>query len=447
MIQPLPEITKPNAHLPQHLQRDLLHNPVSSGMTPKQMESIKAADRMVNLWEGAVSSGKTVASQYRWLMFIAATLDLPGELVMTGRTRDSVWRNVLLPMMDLFPGTTSGNLGSPVARVLNQRVHVIGASDAKAENVIRGITCKGIYIDEATTIPESYFNMALSRLRVTGRLGGLASKLFATTNPDNPRHWLKEKFIDKKLDDWRVFHFTLRDNPRLSPEYIRALEQQYTGMFRKRFIEGRWVIGEGAVWDSFDEDTHVIDISELPRIDRILTVGIDFGSNHPTVGELLGVGEDRRLYALAEWVPMKGDLTLSPVRQAQSFHAWRAQLPKQWRDFEFIHADSAAKAFRDQFMDEGIYTAPAWKNVQGGLQLVHSLFSADRLRIVDTCEHLIGEIPNYVWDPAKIERGLDEPVKDKDDACDALRYAVYSTRSQWQGMVPLVFPTAIQEAA
>lgn len=438
--------TEPNAHL-RASARDVLH----TGLSAKQLESVRESTGLVNIWEGAVSSGKTVASMFRWLTFLAQTADLPGEVVCTGRTRESAWRNVLLPMMDLFPGCVEGNMGSPTCRILNQRVNVIGAADSKAESVLRGITAKSIYMDEVTTIPESYFQMALSRLRVAGRSGGLASKLFGSTNPDNPQHWLKRDYLDKIGKDaeitstWRSFHFALDDNPRLPTEYLSAMRAQYTGLFYKRFILGQWVQGEGAIWDCWDPDRHVVDVSELTKMDRVLALGVDFGSNHESAGLLVGVA-DSTLWVLAEWAPMRTDgTTLSPSKQSQLLRQWIADRPIEWQDPEFIFVDSAALAFRQQLYEDGLPTAPAWKSVTPGIQLVHSLLSLDRLRVLDQCTNLIEQMPSYVWDARAVAAGRDEPVKEKDDFCDALRYAIASSRPQWQGLVPLLLPTAAQE--
>ena len=63
------------------------------GLAEKQLDAVRESTATYNVWEGAVASGKTIGSLYRWLTFIALTMDLPGELVMTGRTRDTVWRN------------------------------------------------------------------------------------------------------------------------------------------------------------------------------------------------------------------------------------------------------------------------------------------------------------------------------------------------------------------
>ena len=250
------------------------------GLTDKQLESVRESTAAYNIWEGAVSSGKTVGSLYRWIMFVLNTMDLGGELVMTGRTRDSVWRNNVLPMMEQYPGVVLGNLGAPTCRIAGRVVHIVGASDIKAEAVIRGMTILGAYADEVTTLPKEYFQMLLSRLRVTGRKGGLASKLFATTNPDQPRHWFKVDYLDnpRASAEWRRFHFTINDNPRLSKEYIRKLDSQYTGVWHDRFIKGLWVAAEGAIWGSFDRSKHVVDTDLMPPMERVLGVGIDYGT-------------------------------------------------------------------------------------------------------------------------------------------------------------------------
>ncbi len=414
------------------------------GLTPKQHDSIAKSTGLVSIWEGAVSSGKTVASIVRWLIFISQTLDLPGEIVLTGRTRDSAWRNVILPMMQLFPGSVEGNMGSPFCYIWGRRVHVIGASDSQAESVIRGMTCLSIYMDEITVLPESYFKMALSRLRVVGRDGGTASKLFGSTNPDNPRHWLKKDYLDNLPPDWRSFHFELTDNPYLPKGYVKAMQSQFSGVFHDRFIRGLWRQGHGLVWDSWDESKLVVAVEDIPQIERTLTLGIDFGTTHPTVGVLLGLSGPR-LYVLDEWCPQAGDSgVMSPSRQSVHLREWLQRKPPRWQP-EHVAVDPAAKHFRDQLLVDGMATIPAWNNVLAGIQTVHSLFSLGLLSVSDTCTGLIDQIPGYVWDEKASERGLDQPVKQDDDYCDALRYAVYTATPQWRGIVPVTIPTPLDQ--
>ena len=406
---------------------------VDIGLTDKQLDSVRTSTAAYNIWEGAVSSGKTVGSLYRWIMFILNTLDLGGEMVMTGRTRDSVWRNNILPMMDSYPGVVIGNLGAPTCRIAGRVVHVVGASDIKAEAVIRGMTILGAYVDEVTTLPKEYFQMLLSRLRVTGRKGGLASKLFGTTNPDGPKHWFKVDYLDnpRAKKEWERFHFTIKDNPRLAKEYVEKLDSQYTGVWHDRFIKGLWVAAEGAIWGMFDEGRHVIEEDLMPPMERLMCLGIDYGTEHRTAGILIGYAK-KRLWAVDEWAPPKG---LAPSQYSASFRHW---LESRDHAPEWVRVDPAARDFREQLYYDGVgNVAKAFNAVVPGIRIVSSLLATDRLMVSERCKELITEIPGYVWDQKATDRGDEAPVKENDDFCDALRYAVQSSQGDWRALLPV----------
>lgn len=411
---------------------------VAVGLTDKQIDSVRDSTAIYNVWEGAVAAGKTIGSLYRFLLFISLTMDLPGEVIMTGRTRDTVWRNCILPMQDYFPGLIVGNLGAPTCRIMGRLVHVIGASDVKAEQTIRGMTVLCAYVDEITTLQADYFRMLLTRLRVRGRKGKkLASKLFGTTNPDGPKHWLKADFFDNaaKMKDWTRFHFTLDDNPTLPEEFVRNMHTQYSGMWYKRFILGEWVAAEGAIWSSFDPEGHVVDPLLLPPMEKVLAVSVDYGTEHRTAGIALGLAKDR-LWALREWAPDKG---MAPSQYSADFR--ERFLPRIREDFgepEWIRVDPAARDFREQLYYDGLTNvAKAHNAVVPGIRTVSSLFSTGRLMVSEECPNLIDEIPSYVWDPKATERGDEAPIKENDDFCDALRYVVHSTQSEWRDAIPV----------
>ncbi|MDK7164463.1 hypothetical protein QP408_10885, partial [Winkia sp. UMB3105] len=77
--------------------------------------------------------------------------------------------------------------------------------------------------------------------------------------PDSPSHWLKTNYIDRidTLDGWGFWHFTMDDNPGLTPEYVAAKKKEFTGLWYRRFIQGEWISAEGAVYDMWDPTTHV----------------------------------------------------------------------------------------------------------------------------------------------------------------------------------------------
>ena len=50
-------------------------------------------------------------------------------------------------------------------------------------------------------------------------------------------------------------HFTMEDNPNLTKEFVAAQKKLYKGFFFKRFIEGLWVLAEGAIYKDFCQGT------------------------------------------------------------------------------------------------------------------------------------------------------------------------------------------------
>lgn len=419
-----------------------------AALSDTQLASISGADGRVNIWDGSIRSGKTIASILRWLMFIA-TAPRGGELVMIGRTRDTVWRNVIAPMQDpsLYgevADTVVGNYGAPTVNILGRRVYVLGASDAKAEKVVRGLTLAGAYVDEVTVVSEEFFTQLLGRMSVPG------AQLFGTTNPDSPGHWLKRKFLDRitKLPGWRRFRFTLDDNPSLTRSYIASIKAEFTGLWFRRFILGEWVQAEGAIFDMWDESRHVVKHADLPTMERVLAVGADYGTTNPTRAYLLGYAQER-LWVLAEWAPAKGtdaELSAGLIR-------WLQNQPPEWSEPEWVFVDPAAASWKLQLRRDGLTNTRNGANeVVPGIRTLSSLFALDRLMVSDRCPLLIENIPGYAWDPKATEKGEDAPLKVNDHEVDALRYAVHTSRRLWRNLIHLTATadepdTDLEEAA
>lgn len=410
---------------------------MNDAISPKQSAFIKGSSARVNVCEGSIRSGKTIITLLRWLIYVNRA-PRGGELVMIGRTRDAVWRNCIGPMQNpaLFGSAASqvvGNYGAPTVKILGRVVHVLGASDTKAEKVIRGMTVAGSYVDELTVIPEEFFTQLLGRMSVP------KAKLFGTTNPDNPGHWLKTKFLDRINDlvDWTAWHFTLDDNPALTEEYKASIRNEFTGLWYRRFILGEWCVAEGAVYDMWEPSKHVVAWQDLPPMRRLISVGIDYGTQHPTVAVLLGLGYDRRLYLIDELRldPALSQVRLNDAKQSAEIRAWLAEdhLPEPSAlKPEWIIADQAGASLRTQLADDGIITQGADKAVSYGLSTIAWLLGEGQLFISDRCPGVIKEIPGYSWDPKAAEKGDDKPIKTNDDSLDAMRYAIITTESQWR---------------
>lgn len=408
-----------------------------TALSPAQLRSVARATARVNVWTGSVRSGKTISSLLRWDTYVANPPP-GGELVAIGRTRESIARNVFGPLQDptLFGDMArhvTYTAGAPTAHMFGRTVHVLGASDARAEAVLRGMTCAGAYVDEATLVAEPFWNQLLGRMSVAG------AQLFATTNPDGPAHYLKKQVLDRADElGYRIFQFRLTDNTHLDPSYVDQIRREYTGLWRRRFIDGEWVIAEGAIYSMWNPAEHVIPAQSVPTVDRVVGLGIDYGQNHPTRGYLIGLTteEPARLVVLDEWAPR----SMTDAHLSADLRSWLADRP-QWTP-QWIYVDPAALSLRMQLFGDGFTNvAQASNSVLPGIRTVSSLLATGRLVASARCKHLADRLPGYSWDPKATARGEDKPIKLDDDEADALRYAVYSTRALWRNHIPLTVAT------
>jgi hypothetical protein len=139
--------------------------------SPKQKQAIKESNSRINIWEGAVRSGKSYSSLFRWLKYVQEAPE--GNLIMVGRTATTVKRNIVDEICNIVGTDTKHYIGRNELMLWGHRIYLVGCSDERAEQKIRGATFAGAYVDEATLIPESFWTMLLSRLSITG------AKLFA----------------------------------------------------------------------------------------------------------------------------------------------------------------------------------------------------------------------------------------------------------------------------
>jgi PBSX family phage terminase large subunit len=376
---------------------------------------------------------------------------------MSGKTERTLKRNIIDPLIEML-GEKRCHLvaGSGEVWLCGRRVYLAGANDERAQEKIRGLSLVGAYVDEITTAPHSFFSMLLSRLRVPG------ARLFGTTNPDSPAHWLKKDYLDRAslwlthgggvqrraidpagdILDLARFSFKLRDNPYLPREYLDSVEREYVGLWHKRFIEGLWVAAEGAIYDMWDEARHVTD--RIPPISDWLCVSLDYGTTNPFHALLLGLGVNDVMYVVAEWryESRRQHKQLTDLEYSQNLRDWldSVQLPaSQLRGPKprFMIVDPSAASFKAQLFRDGWSPVDGMNSVVDGIRLVSNLLAIDRLKVHPSCTALIAEVPGYSWSEAHAQRGEDVPVKADDHGLDALRYGCATTRGLWQQRIPL----------
>lgn len=377
-------------------------------LTPKQRDFIIGSQSRVNLLHGSVRSGKSIVADIRFLEALVRSKSARPPLIV-GRTQTALERNVLDDLRRLV-GTENFDYkrSLKLAYIYGRPVLIEGANDESAFTKIAGSTLPFAYVDEGTLIPESFWNMLISRLSEPG------AQLFGTMNPGGPGHYLKKKWIDREAElDLRSWHFNLEDNIHLDPAYVAELKRQYTGLFYDRYIRGLWVQAEGAIYKNFRRDLHCVD--RLPEGKPAqMVVGVDWGATHPTA-YLRALRYGSTWYIDKEY--RKSDLTNGEL--ARDLQTFLGELYPS-----AILVDPSAKSFRLELLRAGVQMVmQADNDVLNGLSRVSNAFETGGLKLVEpNCPMTLEEIEGYRWDDAATERGLDKPVKEKDDLMDALRY-------------------------
>jgi PBSX family phage terminase large subunit len=371
----------------------------------------------LNIWEGPVRSGKSYACFWRWIDFIQN--GPKGPLIVCGRTEPTIKRNIVRPLYDLIGDDLQYLSGKGEIKLWGRTIDVVGANDERAEAKIRGSEYVGALLDEVTIIPENFTKMLFSRLSLPG------AKLFGSTNPDSPFHWLKVEFIDKAAErDIAVFKFSIEDNPSLGEDYKNNLKKEYSGLWYQRYIEGKWVLAEGAIYDFFTEDLHTI--LQPPGPATYYICGIDYGTSNPCVFSLIGYNSG--LYPNI-WLEKEYyyDSKAKNRQKSDSDYA------KDLIDFisgypvKAIYIDPSALSFKVEMRKVGVVDVLDAKNdVIPGIRFQGQLLSNGTYKICKTCVNSIKEYSTYLWDERASKRGIDQPIKQNDHSCDAQRYALYT---------------------
>jgi len=371
----------------------------------------------MNIAHGCVRSGKSVAAMLAFLHFVAS--DIEGEMMVIGKSETALRRNVLQPFRHLLGSYMRYYAGRREINVSNRTIYFVGANDERAVGKIQGSTLAGALVDEISIIPEPVYKMLLSRLSVPG------AKLFGTTNPDSPYHWLKRDFLDREAElDLKSWKFEFEDNPSLYPSYVENLKSEYQGLWYKRYVQGLWVLAEGAVYDFFDEKTHVIDMP--PNRAQEYIVGIDYGTTNPCAFVLIGYNPETFPHL---WLEKEYYYDSQKANRQKTDSEYAHDLVRFMDGYPVraISVDPSAASFKQELRRDGISNIrDAENDVLNGIRLVTEYFYNGTFKVCKDCVNAIQEFTNYLWDVKAAERGIERPLKQHDHLMDAIRYALHT---------------------
>lgn len=388
--------------------------------------------RRINILHGSVRSGKTWISLVLWAFWML-TMPEDAAYLMVAKTLTSLRRNCL-DLLETLVGKSnfSYSLAAKQAVLFGRTVYLEGVNDARAESKIRGMTLQGAYCDELTLFTQDFFTMLLSRLSMP------EAKLFGTTNPDSPNHWLKSEYLDRSQElDLMEMRFTIDDNEFLDPEYVRQLKREYTGVFYERFILGNWVIAEGLVYPMFSEKEHVVHV--LPECcahpekgQGEYYISVDYGTKNPFSAGLWcvsGGGATRIAEYYYDGRKSKKTRTdeehYAALEKLIRHEVWNSgRRTVESYPIQCVVIDPSAASMIECIRRHGSFSVRAAKNdVIPGIGITGSLLAAGKLKIHADCKDCIREFGIYSWDEKA--KG-DQVIKENDHAMDDTRYFCYT---------------------
>ena len=389
-------------------------------------------DWPINILEGAVRSGKTWCLHPKALY--CCCYNVGGRKIITGVSKQSIHNNVLHDLFEIVGSRNYNyNRSTGQLRLFDCEWLIVGAKDEASERYIRGLTVGVALCDEVSLMPQSFFQMLLSRMSPQG------ARLYGTTNPDNPYHWLKVGYLDSpELRAKRILwsdHFTMADNPNLTAEFVESQKRLYTGFFYRRFIEGLWVIAEGAIYKDSWSEALIYDLKDEPiglraqggHQQRI--IAIDYGTTNPMV--FLDIYDDGRLFWVAREYYWDSAIEM------------RQKTDAEYADdlLEFIGLRSAAKviidpsaaSFKAEMTKRGIWHVDAEDDVNEGIRVSSMVLNQKLVRFCrQTAPKTIQEIQAYAWDPKAVQHGEEKPLTTHDHGPDAFRYFAKTEVPYWR---------------
>ena len=365
--------------------------------------------------DGAVRSGKTLAMGLGFFLW-AMTSFRNQKFGVCGKTIQSLRRNVLSEILPRLSGwgavwkeKRSENLVTVRFRGRENKFYVFGGRDESSASLIQGITFAGILMDEVALMPRSFVEQACARCSVAG------SRLWFNCNPAGPTHWFYREWItqSEKKNCLRL-HFTMEDNPSLTPQIRERYRRLYTGVFYRRFILGEWAQAEGRVYDFFQPEM----VGKAPGSCDQWYVSCDYGTVNPTSMGLWGRKD-------GIWYRVKEFYFSSREKQRQmTDEEYAAALGELvgGRQITSVIVDPSAASFIEVLRRRGWRVVKAENDVLSGIRLTSDALKEGRIVICEGCNDLLREMDEYVWDLS--DGAKDRVKKEHDHAMDDMRYFV-----------------------
>lgn len=274
-----------------------------------------------------------------------------------------------------------------------------------------GVKNNHIFFDEVSKFKNFLFGwQEILRPTLIDLKGGAT---FIST-PNGFNHFYDLTLLDGIDPDYKYFHFTSIDNPHLPPEELEKMRGEMTEDRFAQEVMGEFRKREGLVYKDFSRERCVI--HQLPDNMETLAIlgGVDWGHTHPAAVITIKKDYSGNYYITDEFYEA-GHTEEEIVDTVVSL------------GFNKVYPDpenaSGIEALKKKKVN--IRTVNKGRgSVISGISKVQELLKQNRLKVLSSCKNTIMEFESYSYPDDKGKIANENPLKENDDAMDAIRYVL-----------------------
>ena len=407
-------------------------------ITQKQKQFLQATEQEV-LFGGAAGGGKSYGQLIDALLF-AVKYQKSKQLILR-RTYPELEKSIIRTSLELYPReiATYQSTGH-IWKFQNGSVIEFGNCDTE-QDVYKYQSAEYdiIRFDELTHFTKEMYTYLISRVRGTN---GYPKQVKSSTNPGGVGHqWVKERFIDP-MPPLTVYNSSagsrifipskVNDNVFLmknDPEYSKRLKN-LSKQDQKALLYGDWNLDEGAYFDEFKPEVHVIKPHKLNDSDR-LYMSLDYGLD---MLACYWYSVDTQGYVTVYRELYQPNLIIDDAAKAIKLAMKQHELERITSIFApkdlWNRRQETGKSVMQRFAELGIYLErvsngreAGWYEVKRYLRPQGDVFGNNRpkLQIFNTCRNLIRTLPAVRHDD-KNPNDIAKTPHELTHAPDALRY-------------------------
>lgn len=323
------------------------------------------------------------------------------------QARDIAWQILLKELKPIIKKINESRLELEV-RNTKGGTSLIQLKGWEAVETLRGQFFDFIVIDEVASMRNFWVNWEEV---ISPTLTDTKGQVMFISTPKGFNHFYDLFNVQDKNPDFKSFHYRSHDNPHLPKEELERQQkslpedryaQEYLADFRKT---------EGLVYKEFDRKRHLV--TEEPKSVSDTILGLDFGYTNPSAILCIKIDSDNHYWITDEWYKT-GQTTEQIAEYAKLFKPTK------------VYPDPAEPDRIEILQRAGLNCREVSKDIVAGIDCVRELFKQNRIHISASCKNLIHELETYRYPEKKPEQNEKEvPIKEKDHALDALRYALY----------------------